>query len=301
MELGPLPGTKLHDDYDAKGLLCKDVPYEEWHGQHRIWFDHPNFTAEESAQVLKDAFRYEYDRNGPSIIRMCDSIARGVLTLEKSDDPYLKSRARTLRGWARDCRPLPYVGRAFAHNDSARALADEVIAKFDALLGKRTALDFVRTKALIFAAAREQARVAAGRTVYQPKTMVSRYRQSVKDLVAQYVKGRDWESLLKLDVERNPALSVVTMDGSLDRINTKVLAQKLRRYLKKEEGAVVLDVGAVSAIEGRSLEVLLAKVRKYHGRVKVRFDEGNEELRAAIVALPAELAALFEQPCPQGA
>lgn len=301
MELGPLPGTKLHDDYAAKGLLRTDVPYEEWHGQHEIWFDHPHFTAAESAQVLRDAFRYEYDRNGPSLIRMCDSIARGVETLEKSDDPYLKRRAETLRKWARDYRPLPYVCRAFAHNDSARARADEVIARLDALLGKRTAWDYVRAKALIFTASREQARVAVGQAVYQPKTTLTRYRQSVKELVAQYVKGKDWESLLKLEVERKPALTVVTMDGSLDRINTKKIAEKLRRYLKREEGTVVLDLGAVSAIEGRSLEELLTRVRKYRGRVKVRFDEGTEELRAAIAALPADLAAFFEQPCPQGA
>jgi radical SAM superfamily enzyme YgiQ (UPF0313 family) len=301
MELGPLPGTKLYADYDARGILRKDLPYEEWHGQHEIWFEHPHFSAAESAQVLRDAFRFEYDRNGPSLVRMCDTIIRGVATLAKSDDAALRHRAGVLRRWAREYRPLLRVAREFAHNARSREIADAVMDKYKKILGPEPLWDAVRTRALAFAAERETVRIAAGFGMYQPRTLLTKYRQSVKDLVAQYVKGRDWESLLKLDVERKPEAVVVTMDGNLDGINVKTLAMKLRRYLKKEQGAVILDVDGVAGVEGRSLEQLLMKVRKYRGRVKIRFDEGTEALKAAIEALPAELAALFETPCPQGA
>ena len=97
MQLGPMPGTRLYDDYESKGVLRKDIPYEEWHGQHRLWFRHPNFSPEQSERILREAFRYDYDTQGPSLLRMCETLMRGYETLARYDSPYRQKRRELLR------------------------------------------------------------------------------------------------------------------------------------------------------------------------------------------------------------
>ena len=65
----------------ATGRLMENVPYADWHGQGRIWFQHPHFNPEETERLLTEAFRYDYDTLGPSLIRMCDTYLRGYRTL----------------------------------------------------------------------------------------------------------------------------------------------------------------------------------------------------------------------------
>jgi hypothetical protein len=67
--LGPIPGTKLYEDYEAQGKVIHDIPYESQHGQGKIWFRHEHFTREESEDFLRLAFEIDYSRNGASMLR----------------------------------------------------------------------------------------------------------------------------------------------------------------------------------------------------------------------------------------
>jgi len=77
MQLGPMPGTALHDAYLQSGKIMDHVPYQEHHGQDQIWFRHPQFTREESRDFLKSAFERDYQRNGASLLRCIDTMLRG--------------------------------------------------------------------------------------------------------------------------------------------------------------------------------------------------------------------------------
>jgi haloalkane dehalogenase len=184
MQLGPMPQTALYRDYAAKGLLRKDLPYEEWHGQHRIWFSHPHFTGAESERFLRDAFRFDYDTQGASLLRMCDTTLRGYETLAKYDGPLMRQRREALRRSAEHLRPALRVLRRFGHNAHVRQLADRVIARYDAVLGGRTLRLRAREIAALAYATREVVRVETGRTSYQPRTRVTRYRASARTPVA---------------------------------------------------------------------------------------------------------------------
>ena len=61
-DLGPIPGTKLYDDYEKQGKLIKDIPYESQHGQGKIWFHHDHFSREESEDFLRLAFEIDYNQ-----------------------------------------------------------------------------------------------------------------------------------------------------------------------------------------------------------------------------------------------
>jgi len=299
MHLGPLPGTQLYADYDAKGLLRKDIPYEEWHGQHRIWFDHPHFTLEDTERILREAFRHDYDTQGPSLVRMCDTVLRGAKTLGQYSDPWMAKRRDAMRGLAASYRPILGVAQRYGHNDAARALAERVMADYDAELGLMSLKDKVRSKLALFLSSRERVRVDKGTALRQPKTARIRYRMSPRDLVAGRLSGRSVASLLHLDVEWRESLVHVNLAGILDKVNARALVRKIKSHLKTQQGELVLRLDRLVAIDHAALRRLLRKLKKHHLRIRIVFREEAEAVRAALASMPRDLLALFMEACPE--
>lgn len=199
MGLGPLPGTKLYDDYEQKGLLRKDLPYEEWHGQHQIWFNHPHFTLEESARYLRDAFRFDYDTQGASLLRICETLLRGYEHLASRTDPFMVKRRQNMRKTAEQYRAAIGALIKYAHNARARQMAERLAERFDEVLGPATLRQRLLAKATLAFAAREAARAAAGKNVYQPKTLTTSYRLPLGDRIGS--RFRAWNDVRKLAAE----------------------------------------------------------------------------------------------------
>ena len=291
MQLGPMPGTQLYRDYDKKGILRKDIPFEEWHGQHRIWFSHPNFTPKESESYLRAAFRHDYDTRGPSFLRMCDTLMRGYRYLARYDDPAMVVRREQLRERAQHWRPSLAAQRSHAHNDHARSMADAVIADYDAQLGPPS------LKQKIFAVAvRVLASMEAARSkMPQPKTITTAYRGPLDGLAPEQLEGRRGSNLLdvRIDWARVPLL--VELAGTMDRVNSRVLARKVVSHLRRESGKLLLSLDHLVAIEDRALERLLDRVKRYRGRIEVALGEGTDSVRNALASLPLELSGLVAQ------
>lgn len=106
MQLGPMPQTTLYLDYKEKGILRFDIPYEEWHGQHQLWFDHPEFTKEESQHLLKQAFIKDFKENGPSILRKLETHIKGHINLKNSSEYILRQRAEYYKKICIEAYPL---------------------------------------------------------------------------------------------------------------------------------------------------------------------------------------------------
>ncbi|HOX38232.1 MAG TPA: B12-binding domain-containing radical SAM protein [Candidatus Brocadiia bacterium] len=293
MGLGPMPGTALYADYDSKGLIRKDLPYEEWHGQHYIWFRHPNFTAEESSETLKAAFKYDYDVQASSLLRMCDTIIRGSKTLAGYDDPWMRKRAQKIRENADYLRPLLTVLRKYAHNEHALKYTDEVMAKYEEILGPMTIKQKALSSAALLYAAGEAGRVARGENVYQPKTFVQNYRTSVYELTAESMKGRMNGSILDVNVNWSQSPMLVELRGTMDRVNTRLLARKVINYLKNEDGEIHLSLDYLVECEHEALQWLISVLKEYQVRVKFVISRCAESVDTAIQRLPAELAALI--------
>lgn len=176
MQLGPAPNSTIFRRFNEAGRIMKDVPYREWHGQGRIWFEHPEFSREESERILTQAFRFEYDTLGPSLVRMYDTLLRGYRTLDGTRDPVIGRRRESLRRRAAKFRPFLAAARHHAHNENARALIERVNAEYDEAFGPMTLRQRAQSQMVRAYAAREAGRVAAGRNVYQPPTHVTHYR-----------------------------------------------------------------------------------------------------------------------------
>ena len=139
MPLGPVPGTALHKEYEQKGILLEEIPYEERHGQKQIWFKHPHFTPEESEHYLREAFRQDFRVNGPIMLRMADTFIRGVMSMEKKrNSPFMERRFQKKVAHASEVRPLLDTLVSCAPNPDARQLAKKVKAKYDDFFGKES-------------------------------------------------------------------------------------------------------------------------------------------------------------------
>jgi radical SAM superfamily enzyme YgiQ (UPF0313 family) len=175
MQLGPVPYTPLYRGMKATGRLLENVPYRHWHGQERIWFQHPHFKADETDRILTEAFRYEYDTLGPALMRMCDTYLRGYRTLASTRDPFLAGRREALKRRAGKFRPFLAAARDHAHNETARELVGRLTDEYNDVFGRMTLRQQAQSQVVRGFAAREARRVAAGRNVYQPRTIVTHY------------------------------------------------------------------------------------------------------------------------------
>jgi hypothetical protein len=102
---GPVPGTKLYQDYDAEGKMLKDIPWPKQHGQDEIWFRHPNFTNAETAVYLKEAFIKKYHTHGPAVINMAHTAIKGYVNVLK------ETQEREAAGLIWDPSELKYVSQ----------------------------------------------------------------------------------------------------------------------------------------------------------------------------------------------
>lgn len=290
MQLGPLPGTTLFQDYDRQGRLRWDIPYEEWHGQHRLWFDHPHFSGPESERILRAAFAHDYDTQGSSLLRLCQTAWRGYRRLARYDDVRMRRRRSELLQIMRDYRPALPALLKYAHNDRVRALTEDLIRAYERELGPATFWQHLAARVTLFGARREASRVRTGRALRQPRTEIKRYRPSARALVAAHLKGKSLANLLKLAVHREAGPIRVDLGGTLDRVNAKALARQLRATLQREARDLTLCLDRLATIEDEALRRLLVRVRKHHRRILVLYDERVEAVRRAIARLPTRIA-----------
>lgn len=178
MGLGPIPGTPLYEDYARQGKLPADIPWEEQHGQDRIWFDHPSFTRAETRQVLIDAFLQDYRENGASFMRMLETTLNGLQYTSTHADPRVRLRSTAFLRLARQLRVFLAASFIFARNEATSRKVVELKQRYGELLGPVTPKDRLASLAVTGLAAWEKLHVRLMGDVRQPPPTTRRYRQT---------------------------------------------------------------------------------------------------------------------------
>jgi radical SAM superfamily enzyme YgiQ (UPF0313 family) len=188
----PVPGTPLYADMAEQGRLL-DVNLADIHGQDAFNFRHAAITREESSHWLNWAFRRDFERNGPSLFRVCRTTFEGWKRHKNDPDPRVRERFR------REGRLLHHAYAAVLwaierriRKDNApvalqvRAMRLELEREFG-----MTAIAAARLLGPIlwWTSLREEKRLAAGRS-YEPSTIIGR---------------RNWVQPKKL-LDRSPAV-----------------------------------------------------------------------------------------------
>jgi radical SAM superfamily enzyme YgiQ (UPF0313 family) len=101
----PLPGTPLHAEHLEGGTLLGDeeCPPADTHGQLRFNFRHPHIRNGEETEFLVRAFERDFERNGPSILRIARTLLRGWQKHKNHPEARIRKRYR------RECQGLSTV------------------------------------------------------------------------------------------------------------------------------------------------------------------------------------------------
>jgi pyruvate-formate lyase-activating enzyme len=173
----PVPGTPLFAEMSEAGRMLGGVDLADIHGQHAFNFQHAAISREDSKRFLDYAFRRDFERNGPSIYRICRTTLDGWRRYKHDADARVRARfeweARSLRDG--------YAGALWAmekHLKESNPTASEKIRELRIEIGRefglvsRIVTGLVGPVLLRFAR-REERRLAEGKT-YEPQTIIER-------------------------------------------------------------------------------------------------------------------------------
>jgi B12 binding domain/Radical SAM superfamily len=171
----PVPGTPLYSQIKEEGRLL-DVDLADIHGQWKFNFKHPAISGDLSKKLLDWAFQRDYERNGPSLYRICRTALEGFKRYK--DHPDARVRARFQRDgrtigtmysallWAMEKQMkhtnVPFSGRI-----------RELRADIRRHCGRRNPVSLAVGALMLWTVKREAKRLAAGRT-YEPQTFIDR-------------------------------------------------------------------------------------------------------------------------------
>jgi radical SAM superfamily enzyme YgiQ (UPF0313 family) len=196
MELGPHPGTKLYQDYEAEGKIVEGIPWPKKHGQDEVWFRHPHFTMPESASYLRDAFIKKYQTHGPSVLSMAFTAIKGYMRakadIEERErlglswdpetmryvanqgavvDDFMRLRLESMRKNALRFRPALKCTLKYSPNAKAAEKCRKVMEMYNQAFGGIALSDWLKSVTVRFFAVRESRRMAREGTIMrQPPT-----------------------------------------------------------------------------------------------------------------------------------
>jgi radical SAM superfamily enzyme YgiQ (UPF0313 family) len=173
----PVPGTPLYQEMADQGRLLTDVDFADVHGQYKFNFRHGAISREDSKRFLDWAFWRDFERNGPSLYRMCQTVLQGWQRYKDYPDPRVRER------FAREAKKLTHAYNAAlwvmerefkkvnrSVSEQIHKLRREVEKEFP-VIARLTAASL--GPILLWSTRREENRLASGRT-YEPPTFVER-------------------------------------------------------------------------------------------------------------------------------
>ncbi len=173
----PVPGTPLYQEMVEQGRMLTGIDHADIHGQYKFNFQHGAISRDDSKRFLDWAFWRDFERNGPSLYRMCRTMLLGWRRYK--DYPDQRVRERFERGmkklksvynvalWVME-REFRKVNKA--GSEKIRDLRHEVEREFPVITRLNVA---ALGPLLLWLTRREEKRLAAGRT-YEPPTFLER-------------------------------------------------------------------------------------------------------------------------------
>ncbi len=173
----PVPGTPLYKEMSEQGRMLEGIDLADIHGQDKFNFRHAAISRDDSKRFLDWAFWRDFERNGPSLYRMCQTMLQGWQRYKNYPDLRVRERfqrenvklrtAYSAALWASE-KYFRKVNREVSEqiHDLRRQIAQE----FGTV--SRMAANLIGP-VLLWTTRREERRIAAGKT-YEPPTFLER-------------------------------------------------------------------------------------------------------------------------------
>jgi len=186
----PVPGTPLYKEMSEQGRMLDGIDPADIHGQDKFNFRHAAISRDDSKRFLDWAFWRDFERNGPSLYRMCETMLQGWRRYKNYPDLRVRERfqrenmklrtAYSAALWAAERYFRKVNGDV---SQQIHELRREIAKEFG---GMSRFVSSLMGPVLLWTTRREDRRLAAGKT-YEPPTIVER---------------RNWESAVANDVRR---------------------------------------------------------------------------------------------------
>jgi hypothetical protein len=173
----PVPGTPLYQQMTEEGRMLNGVDMADIHGQYKFNFRHAAISRDDSKRFLDFAFWRDFERNGPSLYRMCQTMLQGWQRYKDYPDVRVRERfdrqRKKLRSgynaalWAME-RDFKKINETVS--EQIHALRRQIKTEFPLISRFSTA---VLGPILLWSSRREEKRLARGRT-YEPPTFIER-------------------------------------------------------------------------------------------------------------------------------
>jgi radical SAM superfamily enzyme YgiQ (UPF0313 family) len=173
----PVPGTPLYKEIADQGRLLTDVAFADMHGQYKFNFRHGAISREDSKRFLDWAFWRDFERNGPSLYPLCQTMLQGWRRYKNHPDLRVRERftrevkklssAYNAALWVME-REFKRVNRGVS--GEIHKLRREVEKEFP-VIARLTAATL--GPVLLWSTRREEKRLASGHS-YEPPTLVER-------------------------------------------------------------------------------------------------------------------------------
>ena len=108
----PMPGTPLYERHEREGTLLPEssFPLADTHGQYRFNYRHPRIRDGMEEEFLLEAFRRDFQVNGPSIARLVATTLKGW----KRHGAHPDERVRHRFAWEARSLPSTHAGAVWA-------------------------------------------------------------------------------------------------------------------------------------------------------------------------------------------
>jgi len=282
MIYNPNPGTPLYERVLAGGTLREEYardPLKYWHDASgfKSLTRHPVMSAGEIENAQKHCFKSDFQRLGPSIHRVVETMFEGYLSNKKSPSSFLRMKAMRFAREVRAAYSIFPAGELLGPNAAVRRRITELKNRVYAELGAPTFKERFLAWAAVGAAIWTGFKLRFN-LFQHPKLERHAYRMPPEGFIPAWLKEKfaeDWKKL-SVRVYEDPRRRqlLVRLEGIMETAHSDALAPRMRKYLEESKGKLLIDFARVRALEEKAAVDLYAKLSDYRERVKISMPVG---------------------------
>lgn len=276
---GPVPSTPFYERIIKENLLHEvyikdpELFYRRSDG-FTTMIKHPTLSPDQIEKIQQWCFKQDFQRLGPSIIRVQEARLLGYQKLKNSPNPFLREKAKSYARELRNVYPVFLAGRLFGPNATVRRWIRDLQRRIHAELGCPTLAE--RFKSVLAVGGALWTGLTLKLDLFQhPKLVRTTYRLPGKRWSAFHL----WEEIphkisipelsIQVDLQHAKKQVWLRLEGVLSAANAEGLAQRIQDSLARSKSRLVLDLNKLRWDKVDDLRPLLEKLSGYRSRIRL--------------------------------
>jgi radical SAM superfamily enzyme YgiQ (UPF0313 family) len=276
---GPVPGTPFYERVIRENLLSEqyvkdpELFYRRSDG-FTTMIKHPTLSPEQIEKIQDWCFEQDFQRLGPSILRVQETRLLGYQKLRKSPNPVLRDKAEYYARELRNAYPVYLPGRLFGPNATVRRWTGDLQRRVHAELGSPTLAE--RLKSVLAVGAAVWTKLTLTFDLFQHPSLVrTTYRLPDESWSAFHL----WEEIprkisipelsIKVDLQHARKQVWLRLEGVLSAAHAEGLAQRIQESLARSKSQLVLDLTKLRWDKTDDLRALLGKLTGHRSHIRL--------------------------------